>query len=195
VTNEETGAQHLFRSLRITASARFNASRRLRLHERFSLWSISLFSLGLIVFPLFKPFGIPTNYGEQVLNFVQVVAAAAILTVSILVNGSNFSERAEKMHRCALELNSLAREAELMIEEGTDKSKVIDTQRRYEEILARYENHANIDYRVAQIKKAPGFYKINWLSRLRVAVEAGAGFSPYVALIAVELMFVYYLLR
>lgn len=98
------------------------------------------------MFPLFKPFGIPTNYGEKILNFVQVVAAAAILTVSILLNGSNFAERAEKMHRCALELNSLVREAELIFEEEADRGRMRDIQRRYEEILARYENHANIDY-------------------------------------------------
>lgn len=186
----ETAAQHLLRSSTITASARFNASRRLRVHQDVSLWAVSVFSVVLIVVPLLTRFGVETNLSAPTIDLLNVVAAIAILVISILVNSSNFAERAEKMHRCALELNALSREVKLRIQaEGAETSNLRDLQARYEEILARYENHEDIDFKVAQIKKAPEFYGIRWRHRVLVLLEAARSYALYVGLIAVALLY------
>ena len=86
----ETPGEHLLRALRVTTSARFSAGHRLKRHETFSLWSISLASLFLIGISLLRPFGIPLRYSNAIVDLSQVVASAVILVVSLLVNGSKF---------------------------------------------------------------------------------------------------------
>lgn len=192
---QETPAEHLLRSLLITSSARFHASRRLRLHQTVSLWAVSVFSLVLIVVPLFEPFGVAVSLRTSIVNLVNVIAATAILVISILVNASNFAERAEKMHRCALELNALAREVELRVKEkGREVSEIRDLQTRYDEILSRYENHSDIDYRVAQIKKAPEFYGITWRHRARAFFDEALSLSPYFVIMAIGVIYIIVLL-
>jgi hypothetical protein len=186
----ETPAQHLLRSMTITSSARFNASRRLGLHQDVSLWAVSVFSVVLIVVPLLEPFGVEVNLNSQLVNLLNVVAAIIILVISILVNSSNFAERAEKMHRCALELNGLAREVELRIQEhGPELTSIRDLQTRYDDILARYENHTDVDFRVAQAKKAPTFYGIGWKQRVRLLGDTARALSLYFLLIATAMIY------
>ena len=190
----ETPAQHLLRSLQITSSARFNASRRLRLHQDVSLWAVSVFSVVLIVVPLLEPFGVKTNLNSQLVNLLNIVAAIIILVISILVNSSNFAERSEKMHRCALELNALARDVELRIQEaGVEATNIKDLQARYDEILTRYENHEDMDFRVAQVKKAAEFYSIKWWQRVRLFVDTLKSFSLYFVLMLVAVLYILFL--
>jgi len=103
--------------------------------------------------------------------------------VSLLVNGSKFAERAEKMHRCGLELNALTREVELALQDTTSGKSVTDLQHRYDDILAKYENHSNIDYKMAQIRRAPEYYGIRWWHKVCRNIEAFLGFSPYLILL------------
>ncbi len=183
---KESPAEHLLRAMTITASARFNASRRLRVHQNASLWAVSAFSLVLIIVPLLSRFGVATNFSPPTIELLNIVAAIVILMISILVNSSNFAERAEKMHRCALELNALGREVKLQIEEsGSDTTNLRDLQARYEEILARYENHDDLDFRVAQANKFPEFYGIRWWHRARLKLDGARSCSAYLVLILI----------
>lgn len=192
---QETPDQHLLRSLRVTASARFNASRRLRLHEKLSLWSISFFSLVLITIPLFEPFGITTTLSNGAVNLASITSATLILIASIIVNGSSFSERAEKMHRCGLELNALAREVDLTIQNAkVSEDKIRDLHTQYDGILSRYENHSNIDFKLAQIDKAPDFYGIKWYHQILIKLESALVFSPYLLAMAAGAFFLLSLL-
>ena len=174
----ETPGEHLLRALRVTTSARFSAGHRLKRHETFSLWSISFSSLFLIVISLLRPFGIPLRYSNAIVDLSQVVASAVILVVSLLVNGSKFAERAEKMHRCGLELNALTREVELALQDTTSGESVTDLQHRYDEMLSKYENHSNIDYKMAQIRRAPEYYGIHWWHKICRNIEAVLGLVP-----------------
>jgi hypothetical protein len=190
----ETPSEHLLRSLRITTTARFHAARRLRSHEAWSLWSISFASLFLLVIPLFEPFGVKLQLATSVVGLSQVVASAVILVVSILVNGTKFGERAEKMHSCALDLNALTRSVERAIHSIATDDDIEKLRHAYEAILAKHENHSDTDFLIAQARRAPEYYNIKGYDRIRAKLQYYGGFSLYVALLFSELLFIYVLL-
>ena len=186
----ETPGEQLYRTLRVVTDARFHGSRRLQRHQSFSLWVISLSSILLIVLPLFGPFNIQLNITEGWLCIAQVTAAILILVVSILVNGSNFGTRAEEMHRCGRELNALRREVYLLITETENAEKLRMAQHNYDEILSRYENHSQLDYRWAQISKASDYYNIRGWHRFITGLRTLIEYSLYLILVATLLVFV-----
>lgn len=192
---EESPAEHLHRSLRITSTARFLASKRLRQHETWSLWAVTFASIVVLVSSLVVPFGMCPDMPENVVAFTQAVASIAIISISIFVNGNKFGERAEKMHSCALSLNSLTRRAEEAIHDKSDPSVMVVIRREYEGILAEHENHSDTDFLIAQIRRAPKYYGITWRDKVRAKLEYWSGFLIYVAIFFSGAFFIYALLR
>ena len=188
---EESAYHNLYRRMRITCSARFNASDRLQQHQKFSLWTVSLFSVGLVLLPLLSVFGISVNFPRNVMDMVQVIAAVVILVFSILLSVGNSPKRAEKMHSCGLEINALCRELYPLLGKETDPQEYNDLSKRYEEILKRYENHDPIDYERAKLLKERGFYNVGWLGRLSIHLRYATSCSHYAALLIAEIIFIY----
>lgn len=190
----ESPSEHLLRSLRITTTSRFHAARRLRHHEGWSLWSISFASLFLLIVALFKPFGIRLQLNDGIVGLSQVIASSVILVVSILVNGSKFGERAEKMHSCALELNALTREVETALHSSVNSKAIDGLRAKYEAILAQHENHSDADFLRAKIRRAADYYGIRWHHRAQAFLQYYGEYSLYVALLLAEMAFIYILL-
>ena len=183
ITNTtEKPNEHLLRAIRITGAARFHAAKRLRAHEKWSLWSISLASLFILIISLLQPFKIIVQIPDNIIQLSQVVASVVILIVSFFVNGNKYGERAEKMHTCALELNVITREIETAIFHNDDQV-ISDLRKRYEETLTKYENHSDADYFDAKLRKAQAFYKIGWFHRKWAKALYYAEFIPYSVLI------------
>jgi hypothetical protein len=125
-------------------------------------------SLAVVIISLLEPFGVKLSTPPNAVNLVCAAISLLILVVSLLVSGYKYGERAEKMHTGAIEINSVARRLETAI----DKSEALEIERltdEYEGILKIYENHKDVDYKVAQIKRYATYYgikpyhKIWWL--------------------------------
>jgi hypothetical protein len=147
------------------------------------MWAIALSSIFLIILPLFGPLGIDVNISRGLLNIAQVTAAMLILIVSIVVHGSKFGTRAADMHRCGLELNALRREIYLLIANEENDKKIRAAQRAYDEIMLRYDNHSQLDFRWAQITKAPDYYRVGLWHRSATVLRTAVEYSPYLLLV------------
>jgi putative exporter of polyketide antibiotics len=70
--DEASSAKKLYGRASKTAASRFNAARRLKQLNQASLWTIALFSLGLIFVSLMQALDFSLPYGDRTVNLVQV---------------------------------------------------------------------------------------------------------------------------
>lgn len=193
-TQKENPVEHLLRSLQITATSRFFAAKRFRSHESWSLWAISFASLLLIFIPLFKPFGLSVYLSDGIVNVAQVLSAAVILVFSLLVNGSKYGERAEMMHSCALAINSISRRLEQHMHAGDAETVLPVLRIEYENLLEKHENHSDLDFLSAQIRKFSFYYGVTWRKTLHVYLLKWLSFSHYAFLVLLQILFIWLML-
>ena len=175
-----------------TAACRFAANDRLKTHHNASLWTITFFSMGLIAIPLIQTFGIETNFSSNYISFIQVVLAIVILVISVLLNMASFSVRAEKMHQCALLVNSLARKTQRHVNEQSDSGVYEELIKEYDNILQRFDNHSRVDYLYAK-KHLSSHYQNPWYFPLTARLQYLYQFLPYIALLSIEVIWVFML--
>jgi hypothetical protein len=176
-----------------TASNRFYASRRLKAHNTISLWTISLFSLGLILVSLLQALSVPLGLSDKLVNLVQVLLSVAILIISIIVSMSNYGVRSEQFHACGLELNAMALKLERVENQPCDKVTYDELTDAYETVLKRYSNHETIDYLMMKTQKYE-FYNLGALKIVVIYIRFFLHFLPYVILLALECLWIYKLL-
>lgn len=148
----------LHRRVRLTAGARFRAARRLARHDKFAQWTIALLSVGLIVVPLLQALKVTTGLSVEQLNVLQIVLAVLVLVFSLLLSRDNFSVRADKMHRCGLELGQLERDLFGLLVTGADDRIYKDMSDRYFDILQQHENHEDVDYEMFKLWRKDEYY-------------------------------------
>jgi SMODS and SLOG-associating 2TM effector domain family 5 len=154
----------LKRRIRITAGARFNAARRLAMQERLTQWSIALASVALVIMPLLEAMQVTTGLSPQAMNVVEVVLAIFVLVFSLLLTRDNAAVRADKMHRCAIELNVLVRQIEGLTDVQETDAAYQQLADRYDTILREHENHETVDYELWLVYRRDEFYQDqNWL--------------------------------
>lgn len=145
MSSKDTNSDALRQMISKTVAARFQASRRLEFHNRMSLFSISLFSIVLILVSLFQLVGFHFALSDQVVNIGQVFLTIIILCFSIAISMSDFSLRSSKFHECGVRLNKLV--YKLMNAWGVTLSEH-EYELKLEEyfnILNSYENHTDAD--------------------------------------------------
>lgn len=98
----------LDRRIQTTATNRFNASSRVRKHDKFSLWTVIFFSLGLILASIFGALNVELKHSPLFINVSSIFLSITILTISTALSMSNFGARAEKFLDCGRELHALA---------------------------------------------------------------------------------------
>lgn len=138
---EENRFQSIFDRVNKTSRNRYISSRRLLAHHHWSYATIALLSLTLIFLSLSagqQPSGNASPAGS-------VLISIAILVYSIVLNLRDFNLRADKHHRCGIELSTLKQRIYPYVkEDGGDELYerfIVD----YETILSRYENHEPVD--------------------------------------------------
>lgn len=97
----------LYKRAQRTSRSRFNAARRLNQHNQVALWTISLSSVCLIFHSLVQAMEMSSPFSPQVYSLVTVASAVVILVFSVVVAKSEFGQRAEKMHHCAILTNDM----------------------------------------------------------------------------------------
>ncbi len=188
MSDEESPRFHfhkLYGRVSKTAASRFNASRRLRLHNSASLWTISLFSLGLIVISLLQALAFALPFTDKAVNLGQVTLSMIVLLISVILTMNNYGVRAEKLHACGLEMSELALKLERVEREEAPIEDYNAYADAYGSILRRYENHDNIDFMLMKLKKSE-FYKLRWWYGLVAYSRFATEFLPYVVLLALE---------
>jgi len=178
----------------MTYYCRFSASRRLKKHEALSLWTISIFSIGLIILPIAKALGVQTN-ASQMITMLEVTSAIVILVYSIIVNKSDFSHRSSQYHHCGLELNDLNRKLYKFKDREVSDEDVDSYTDTYNEILRRYENHSNLDFFSAKVNSFPEYYGLNFGHRFLLWLWYGLEYSHYFLLLGVQAGLFYYIFK
>ncbi len=181
---EDQSLRSLYRKMKKTALARFESATRMRRHQTYSLWTISIFSAGLIIFPVVHAFGIPIQISMGWFNTIQVGLALMVLVLSLLISANNVGDKAEKMHRCGLEVNALCHEAlPFCRTDSHDEEKYEFFRVRYAQILAVYENHDPIDFEKVKLL-LPDEYKLTDVQRFLIQLRYWMNFWVYGFLMA-----------
>jgi putative exporter of polyketide antibiotics len=81
-----SSAEKLYGRASKTAASRFNAARRLKQQNLASLWTIALFSLGLIFVSLMQALEFSLPYSDRTVNLVEVFFSITILVISVILS-------------------------------------------------------------------------------------------------------------
>ena len=146
--NKEESFENLYKKIDATSKTRFHAARRLRLHSKFSTYTVVIISLGLILIALLQAFDLGNNIQSKLVGLIQVFAAVAVLVYSLLIDKNDYSNFHEKMYSCASRLGELKQKVHpclgAEIHDNTRYDELLDD---YHEILKLYETHTNNDFR------------------------------------------------
>jgi hypothetical protein len=139
----------LAKKIWVTKGARFNAHRRLTAKHHSFLAATAFMSV-YVVFLQLIPIFLPADrvgVDEHILSLVTAFLAIAILVLSLLEHGRSYQLRAERLHKCGMELNDLYDELENRKNSGAATPDVVDgiSQRYHQALRSIPENHEPID--------------------------------------------------
>jgi hypothetical protein len=166
-------AEKLQLSMRTTAKCRYNASVRLQHQGKFSFFTTTVLSLGLIFIPLMQNSGVPLAFESNVLNMMQIFLAVSVLVYSVVIGTARYEVRSIQLNECGDKLKELIREIDKELYSGgaIPEPKLIEFQKRYSDIVTDVENHVRNDYRFATLEMVRDYY-IKGLPRIKLWVEA-----------------------
>lgn len=158
--------EDLYRRTGMTKESCFFASRRLGRHDNLSLWTLTTLSFCLIIISMLTQIFPENRFLIDNARFISLsITSMSIfaLIVSILVQKSSFSLRAEKYRTQAMEISDLRISFRHLIEnlpsDGTSKEKIyINKSKKYAEILNRNIVHEQIDYLITTSKGIANSY-------------------------------------
>lgn len=169
VEKEETDpAMKLLNSMRITAKCRFNASVRLQRLGKYSFFTTTIFSLGLIFIPLYQRSGLQLPYSAEVLGMLQIFLAVAVLVYSVVNATAKYDSRATVLDNCGVQIKELIRKLRLDISESKKSGVSVNLEeyhKSYHVISTEPENHNRGDYIFATLESRNDF-QITGIPRL-----------------------------
>ena len=169
-----------------TCKARFQADRRYRSHAAWSLWTVALTSILLILINLLDSFKLIGYFSDSQISVIQILASVFILAYSLILTMRGYAVDAVKMHRCGLELSDLLFEVHPYVEQVGSDDDYHRLKQRYSAILAQYQNHEDIDHLVMKTKNKK-CYTLKWHEKLNITFLHWMGFSHYVIVMLVEI--------
>ena len=161
--NETT--KDLLRSLKATASSRFNASKRLS-HVDSRLTALTAFTSAFIIALTILPKFIELPHGGQNwLELTTIALSIIILASSLLQNSSNFAVKSELFHRSALEIQQLKRELQFK-SSNLSEAEFDSISKKYNDILQIYSiNHEDVDFYRHQVEYHKD-YTLGWVEKV-----------------------------
>lgn len=183
-------------SMRTTAKCRYNASVRLLHQGRFSFFTTTALSLGLVFIPLMQNSGVPLAFQANVLNMMLIFLGVAVLVYSVVIGTARYDMRAEQLTECGDKLKELIRSLDNDREASgarLSKDTLAEFQQHYSEIVTDVENHNRNDYRFASLEMVNDYF-LTGLPRLKLYLEAqiirALGFTLPVLLMIMEIIFI-----
>lgn len=132
-----------------TKGTRFSADERLRSKHKLSVFSLAILTLYLIalsIVDMLDPAFVPEQYQEFVPVMV-LFLSVFILVISLIENSKGHLLQADKMHQCALEIQSLYHNLDLLRKNDKDsfeeRKEILE---EYNNILKKYPNHEERAY-------------------------------------------------
>lgn len=166
---------NLYKKIDATSKTRFNASRRLRLHSKFTTFTVVIISLGLILVSLMQAFELGNNIKSDLVGLMQVFSAVAVLVYSLLTDKNDYSNLSEKMYTCAAKLGELKQKIHPTLDVEHDQNKYDQFRDDYNKILKLYETHAINDFRGDYFRaklEMPENYEIKgtdwWVAKIEI---------------------------
>jgi hypothetical protein len=192
----EQNFRSLYRKIYKTSKARFNAHSRLKAQYFALHWSLSFFSLGLIVIPLIRLSGLQISIDSKILDLLQITLAMFVLVYSLILSSSHSKDKIEKMHRCGLELNHLAREMlPYCKDEGEFDIEVYNKyQDKYSLKLNAYDNHSKIDFAFYKLENLDE-YPLSWIQRNCIIVKYFLYYWPSILLVVIGISIMAYIAK
>ncbi len=140
---------------RLVKRARFNAAKRVRNRHEAGQFAFAVSGIYGFLVPLFllQFDSYLTTFAGMVISFVAAVAGALSFTIAIQYQQKDFKGRAAQLHECGRKINNLSRHLS-----ATPISRTEDLRpfiHHYDEILARCENHDEIDFALARLTDNP----------------------------------------
>ena len=192
-----TSYQTLYKKIDATSKTRFQASRRLIKHSKFSTLTIVLLSLGLILQALMDGYSISSAVNKNFSNLVQVFSSIAVLVYSLLIAKNDYLGRAEKLYSCASALGELKLQVHTEVERNKHED-YLKASEKYQTVLDQFEAHAvdnfQNDYTFAKLTM-PEFYPMNLIERgflnIKYRLLYVLEFVPYIVVVLVQACFIY----
>ncbi len=159
-------AKELSYQLWVTKGARFHACRRLQTKQKWSSYSIAALAFYAITVNLVPVYGVAFSPDTGPLfAFVSSALSVLIIIISLLEGARQYDLRADRHHRCGLELGKIYRELRQLRTAHGDEPQPLPAEtiqllrERYEAILDKHENHEDVDFLLMQAKKSEWFNK------------------------------------
>jgi hypothetical protein len=147
---------NLYRRSGITKESCFQATRRLEGHNNLSLWSLTILAFSLIVISLLTQLYADNAFiteHKRFLGFAMTAISIFAMVIAVVVQKSDFSLKADRFRRQAMEINELRLSFKHLIEKDisdNEQQKIYEEKsREYSHILNRDLIHDQIDFYVS----------------------------------------------
>lgn len=178
-------APEILRKMKITAGARFIASRRLQLRDEALTRLTSLSSAYVIVLTMLPYVCRVGQRDADHITLITLATAIVVLVSSLVQYSSKDTVNSEQLHRSALEINELYRKwTSSGLEDGNPEIKLSN---KYNLVLQKYSiNHDELDYKLYLARRPE---ESKWLSPFdRWWIKVYVQFSAHLTNIALALV-------
>ena len=167
-------AEQLLSAMRTVKAARFNAAERLERKHALSLFAMSMVSLYFVGLSVWQAVYAPTldDAANRLITLVSIMSSIFTLVLALIESMNDYRMKAHHMHACALAVNDLYHELQLM--RPVDAGLVQEFRRRYNGAVRSCPfNHARVDYLMARAERNVPWEEKAW-ARLRYALDVYA---------------------
>ena len=174
--------------MRTVKAARFNAAERFERKNAVSLFAMSMLSLYFVGLSVWQAVYASTldEASNRLITLVSIMSSIFTLVLALIEAMNDYRMKAHHMHTCALAVNDLYHELQLM--RAADASLVQEFRRRYNGAVRSCPyNHARVDYLMARAQRNVPWQEKAW-ARLRYGLDVYALYG--VCLIAPPLVLI-----
>jgi hypothetical protein len=157
----------LDRTMWITKHCRYNASDRLRKKQSFSVYTIAVLSIYVLVLTLFEKYGFKVE-NSNLYEFSSVLLALFILVLSLTEASKNYMVSSERLFVCGNDIRDLLDKLKKFSKESEADIHDIETLSvKYSHVLkACGENHGTIDFDLLRAQRPKYFDDLHWFFRI-----------------------------
>lgn len=172
-------------SIYLTYKTRMTTERRFRLTQFVGNCLIVWYSFALIVFSVLDLSG---RFTISSFSIISLTVSMATLTVSLILSGQKYGERADNIRSCYLKLQQL-------YQSNFDETEKMS---RYADILSQYENQLDTDFdemvfdawtRNQSLRNAEGPVSLSFMTAFRVLAKRSAKIALVILFFAFPIIF------
>ena len=163
--------EQLLAAMRTVKAARFNAADRLERKNMVSLFAMSMVSLYFVGLSVWQAVYASTldEATNRLVTLVSIMSSVFTLVLALIEAMNDYRMKAHHMHACALAVNDLYHELQLL--RGLGAGQVQEFRLRYNAAVRSCPyNHARVDYLMARAERNVPWDERAW-ARLRYMLD------------------------